>query len=60
MSLFTEAEYYWRVVYIFPLIFLGLQSYNFIYRYPYETPKFLLEKGRKEEARSLIGMIYKK
>lgn len=59
MSLFMEAENYWRIIYIFPIFFLGLHSYQFIYSYPYETPKYLLEKGRKEEARELIEKIYK-
>jgi hypothetical protein len=47
MSLFTEAEYYWRIIYILPTFFLGLQTYNFVNSYPYETPKYLLEKGKQ-------------
>lgn len=47
MSLFIEAKYYWRIIYLFPTFFLGLQFYNLVYSYPYETPKYLLEKGRK-------------
>jgi hypothetical protein len=29
---------------------MGLQIYNLIYCFPYETPKYLLENNRKEEA----------
>jgi hypothetical protein len=51
MSLLTAAEGYWRVIYIFPLFFLAVQSYNFVYTFPYETPKYLLEKERRQDAR---------
>jgi len=34
-----------------PIIILATNIYNIIYKYPYETPKYLVFKGRYEEAR---------
>ena len=52
-------HYYWRVVYAFPGVLLGVHIFNLKWSFPYETPKYLLEKGRREEAVELVRVIYK-
>ena len=42
-----------------PVFVLALQIYNLFTRYPYETPKYLLQHGRKEEARQLLKIFLK-
>jgi hypothetical protein len=41
-----------------PVVFLAVQVVNLRLRFPYETPKYLLEQGRREEACILIRQIY--
>lgn len=44
LSLFCEAEVYWRIVYLTPILFLVVQVFNLKVNFPYETPKYLLEQ----------------
>jgi hypothetical protein len=53
------VHYYWRIVYLMPVFVLALQIYNIFTKYPYETPKYLLQHGRKEEARQLLKIFLK-
>jgi len=55
LSLFLSPEIYWRIVYVTPIFFLGVQIFNLKFNFPYETPKYLLEQGRREEACILIN-----
>ena len=41
-SLIFSPNVYWRIVYAFPLILIVFQSYNLMYKYHYDTPKYLL------------------
>lgn len=59
LSYFMEAHTYWRIVYFGPIIFLSIQLYNLIFNFPFETPKYLLEKNKREKAKELATIIYK-
>ena len=48
LSLVMQPGQYWRVVYITPVLFILIYIYNIKVNYPFETLKYLLEKGRKE------------
>ena len=54
-----ESSTYWRIVYFWPAFLLVLYIYNTRAKYPFETVIYLLEQGRKEEARELANVIYK-
>ena len=62
-SFFFEAggmkpAHYWFYGFAFPLLQILLQQLLFAFVYTSETPKYLLVKGRNEEAKELIGHIY--
>ena len=59
LSWVTTADYYWRIVYAFPAVFIVVHLYNLHYTYPYETPKYLLAHHRLKGARELLKIIYK-
>lgn len=48
LSLFLPVETYWRLVFGFPIVPSLVQLYNLKYRYPYETPKWLLLNSKPE------------
>jgi hypothetical protein len=54
ISLLLKPEQYWRLIYIMNLFPICLQLYNFKYNFPYETPKYLVEKNRDEDAMILL------
>jgi hypothetical protein len=54
-----DVSTYWRILFAMPMFFIALQIYNFVYKYPYETPKYLISKGRTEEARILLRQFIK-
>mgnify|MGYP000527759735 CR=1 FL=1 len=39
---------YWRIVFFMPVIILSVQCYNIHYKYPYDTPKYLIYHGKKQ------------
>ena len=45
-SFLMDVATYWRIVFFMPVLILGANIYNIIYKYPYETPKYLVFKGR--------------
>ena len=47
LSLFLSPEIYWRIVYLTPILFLGIHAFNLRVNFPYETPKYLLEQRRR-------------
>lgn len=59
LSLVCSPNLYWRVVYTFPIIPLLYQAYNIRNRFPFETPKYLLQTNRELEARELLAKLYK-
>ena len=59
LSLLMSSDQYWRVVYFCPVGLLLLYIYNTRVNFPYETMRYLLEKGREDEARELGNIIYK-
>lgn len=44
---------------MFTVIISFLQIYRMMTRFNYETPRYLVSKGRDEEAIMLLKMIYK-
>jgi hypothetical protein len=42
LDLIFSPEVYWRIIFFFPMILVVYQTYNLLYIYPYETPKYLL------------------
>jgi hypothetical protein len=42
-----------------PIAFMAIQVYNLKVTFPHETPKYLLEQGRREEAEQLVRLLYK-
>lgn len=49
----------WKIISEFPLIIIVIQTAIFLFVFPYETPKYLYEKGEREKAANLITMIYR-
>lgn len=49
----------WKMLAEFPLITIAVQSAIFLFVFPYETPKYLYEKGLRKDAASLIAKIYR-
>lgn len=49
----------WWVLFGLPLVVLVLQTVLIIFVYPFETPKYLLLKNRKQEALQLLRRIFK-
>ena len=49
----------WWVVFGLTLVTVVVQTLMLIFVFPFETPKYLLLKGKEQEARKLIDMIYK-
>lgn len=47
-SLFLSPAVYWRLVFSFPIFSSLLMLYNLKYRYPYETPKYLILQNRHQ------------
>lgn len=50
----------WFILFGFTLITVALQTVVLLFVFPYETPKYLLLKGRNDEARQLVEIIYKR
>ena len=46
-------------MFAFPLVLITYQSYNLIYVYNYDTPKYLLSYEKVDEATDLLKVIYK-
>ena len=42
-----------------PLLTLSIQAMVLLFVFPYETPKYLLLKGKEDEARKLISLLYR-
>lgn len=55
----AERENVWWVVFGFPLVTLVMQTMLMGWRFRYETPKYLIENGRDQECRELLGNFYK-
>lgn len=55
----TRDSLVWKMLTQFPLILVILQSLVFWFIFPYETPKYLYEKGERNQAISLIQKIYR-
>ncbi len=49
-----QSKTIWKYVLGFPLITVSIQTFVLIYIFPYETPKYLISKGDKDEAKKLI------
>jgi hypothetical protein len=49
----------WWMVFGFPLVTLVMQSMLMAWIFRYETPKYLIENGRDQECRELLGRLYK-
>ena len=54
----VDPENYWIYIFGFPLIIVGLQQLLLMTVHDHETVKYLLIKGRVEEAKQLITTIY--
>ena len=48
LSLLFPVSTYWRIVFALPILFLSIQVYNILTKYPYETPKYLVLNNRIE------------
>ena len=46
-------------MYFVPLILLFVYVYNIKVHFPFETIRYLLEQGKKDEARKLARVIFK-
>lgn len=46
-------------MFAFPLVLIAYQSYNLVYIYHYDTPKYLLSIEKVEDAAELLKVIYK-
>lgn len=46
-----KGESIWWIVFAFPLLTISLQTFLLRFVFPYETPKYLLQKNRENEAR---------
>lgn len=42
-----------------PLVTILVQTIILLFVFPYETPKYFYEKGRRNEAASLIAIVYR-
>ena len=58
-ELFLSPLQYWRIVYFVPMVFLFIYVYNVKVHFPFETIRYLLEQGKKDEARKLARVIFK-
>jgi SP family sugar:H+ symporter-like MFS transporter len=58
-SLGFKPETYWFYAFGFPLLTVGVHQILLMTIFTSETPKYLLTKGRNDEAKELIAMIYK-
>lgn len=56
---FFEPEYFWAIVFGFPILIIDLQLFLVYKFYNNETPKYLISKGKITEAKLLIYKIYK-
>lgn len=52
-------EAFWKFTFGLPLAIIGVQQLLLIVVYTSETPKYLIRKGRIDEAKELILEIYK-
>lgn len=52
------GQSFWHIVFAFPQPIIIIQSIVLALIFPYETPKYLLSMGKKEEARSVISILY--
>ena len=59
LELSFTLEDYWRVVFAAPILILGVHLYFLQVHFPYETPKYLLEQKRPDEARELLRKFLK-
>ena len=53
-----SEEIRWLWVAEFPLVTITIQTFVFLFIFPYETPKYLFEKNILDKASSLVHMIY--
>jgi len=51
----VTCESFWRIMFAIPFITLTIQALVLLFVFPYETPKYLLLKGKYDEARELIS-----
>jgi hypothetical protein len=49
----------WIIIFGFSLITQFLQVAALTFCYSYETPKYLLQEGKKEDCMKLLAIIYK-
>ena len=54
-----SCQSFWQLVFAVPLITMLVQSLILIYVFPFETPKYWLLKGEREQAYKIIRYIYK-
>jgi hypothetical protein len=49
----------WQIIFLFPIVFIGAQTY-FLYKvYPFETPKYLAECNKEADLKLLLSKFYK-
>ena len=58
LSFFLEVSQYWYISFSFTLLTISIQQILFFVHYTNETPKYLILKGRIEEAKQLIDKWY--
>jgi sugar porter (SP) family MFS transporter len=51
-------NYWWIAMFGLQILFLGIQLALFFFVYTYDTPKWLVEQGRKEEALQSLRQVY--
>jgi MFS family permease len=49
---------FWKIIAEFPLLTILIQTFILLFVFPYETPKYLYEKGERQKAGELISLIY--
>ena len=53
-----EESNFWRVIFGFPIIIFSLAILGMIFIVRYDSPKFLINKNRQDEAMKMIKKIY--
>jgi hypothetical protein len=50
----ATGESFWFLIFGIPQITVSIQTIVLIFVFPFETPRYLISKGRKEDAKKLI------
>lgn len=59
-STLEESSYYWRIVFLYPLVLSAIQVIALTFFYREDSINFLIQEGKPQEAKSLIAKVYKK